>query len=262
MPAVMNPANVARELNSLTKPRDQDNHNQETDYDTAQDQKLPPPARIADIPERDTAPDFRENQNHRQRQDNSNHSEEYGAKNVLRFAGDRIAPLVKIRLAVIEHDDFLAEREKRAGELFEALGEFLEVLPFRLKLLRIGGGRLIGQFLTLLDGCPQRVSERRAQLVRHLARIVGFFDDSIDLVHGAHVVIQRHRLADQPAGVGKRRFGRRGRLDVLLRVCARTENLRDRSGQLIDTAFESTGDLAVGFHERRHFLNGIEESLL
>ena len=79
-----------------------------------------------------------------------------------RFARNRTAPLVKIRLAVIQHNDFLTERKKRAGKLFEAFGEFLEFLPFHLKLLRIGCGRLTREFLALLNRCPQRVAERRA----------------------------------------------------------------------------------------------------
>jgi len=57
----------------------------------------------------------------------------------------------------------LTEREKRAGKLFEAFGEFLETLPFRLKLLGIGGGRLAGQFLTMLNCRPQRVPEWRSR---------------------------------------------------------------------------------------------------
>src|ERR1019366_9355604 len=94
------------------------------------------------IAERDPAPDLRENQNHHQGYDNSNHTDEDRAKYFLGFTGHRVPPLVGVRLAVIEDDDFLAEREKRAGKLFETLGKFLEFLFFGLQWLRIGGRRL------------------------------------------------------------------------------------------------------------------------
>ena len=98
-------------------------------------------------------------------------------------------PLLEIRLAVIEHDDFLSQRKKRARKLLEALGEFPEILLLRLELLRIGGGWLIGQCLALLNRCPESISERRAQLVCRVAGVGGFLADFVELVHGAHVVI-------------------------------------------------------------------------
>jgi hypothetical protein len=47
-----------------------------------------------------------------------------------------------------------------------------------------------------------------------------------------------------------------------LRIRARTQHIGNRSGQLIDATFEPPGNLSVGFHERCHFLNGIQQSFL
>ena len=133
-----------------------------------------------------------------------------------------------------------------------------------MHLLGVGGGRLIGQFLTLLNARAHRVPKRRAQLVGRVARVVGFFFDSIDLVHRAHVVVERHSLADQSARVGQRRFGGRGgrRRYFFLRARARYQNFGNRAGQLIDAAFESPCDFAVALHKRRHLLNRIEQGFL
>ena len=40
------------------------------------------------------------------------------------------------------------------------------------------------------------------------------------------------------------------------------QNFRNRSGQLIDAAFEPARDLAIRFHECRHLLNRIKQSFL
>jgi len=48
----------------------------------------------------------------------------------------------------------------------------------------------------------------------------------------------------------------------LARQPARSGRTPDRSGQLVDATFEPAEGFAIGFHERRHLLNGIEQGLL
>lgn len=142
-----------------------------------------------------------ENQNDRQRHKNCRHAQKHGTEQEFRFTGDRVAPLIEIRFAVVEDDDFLAQRKHRGGKLLEALGESLKVFSLLLQLLRIAGGRLAGQFLALLNRRAESIAQGRAKAIRDVARNVGLFRQSTNLALGAHVVIQAYGFADQPAGV-------------------------------------------------------------
>jgi hypothetical protein len=129
-------------------------------------------------------------------------------------------------------------------------------------LFGIGCSRLIGQRPALLDGGPQRVSQRAAQPVRGISGVVGLFADSINLVHGAHVVVERDGLADQPARVGQRRFCGSGCGHRFLRIFRSAQNLRNRSRQPVDLPFKPAGDLTITLYKRRHLLDRIENLFL
>ena len=181
----------------------QDNYKQKPDYDPAQHQELAAAARVADIAEGDATPDFRKKQNDRQRPDNPDDPQQKRTQDESGFAGDGVAPLLKIRPRVVQNNDFLAKGKHDVGELFEALRQFLKSFALDCDLLRAGCGLLIRKRLAFLNGCPHRLAQGIAKLIGYVARVVGFFFQTVDFVRSTHVVVERHRFADQAAGVGE-----------------------------------------------------------
>src|SRR5215831_9078985 len=119
MPAVMNPANVASELNWLTNPKVRTAHTRNPIMTRRSTRNCPPPW-IADVSERDPAPHFRKDQHCSQCQQDPQDSQHDGSEDVFRLAGNRVAPLLQIRLRIVQYDDFLAQGQNRIRQLFKS----------------------------------------------------------------------------------------------------------------------------------------------
>ena len=182
---------------------------------------------------------------------------------MARLASNRTPPLIEVGLRVVKNDKFLAQRHQNRRKLFEPIRNLLECFPLVLQLLWIVTGRLVRQLLALCNGSAQCVPDRSSQVLCGLASVVGFLNDSVDLVYGSHVVIERDCIADKPAGVCQRRLRRCSwARDRLLRGDLRAHDLGNRSLQLRDRSLQPGSDLAIVLDKRRHFLNRVQQRLL